>query len=301
MTASAPLPGSDGPWLRPSGADSEPRWGFADGLQVGLAPLPGPRGLLRIYAPYLGHPHGRVINFVAIEPTPVGADRRGYSELEYSGLDDAPGKRFWVDDPRGRVSERDGVSRLEHTVHVERFDNGAAVDVAIRFQSDRPHEVMLAATTRADSAPLESCVLSATMGNYARLRVLALRDRTVSPAELWPGFDRTDFTEHAAFALHELVHRGGEVVVAAETDETHPQTATYAPGTSSGWCWTGRRARQSWRVRDPHPELRAQANARWAYWASTSPIPGGPSFENLELVEPYRPGRELTFAVDPVD
>lgn len=305
MTSDAvPLtpPAVDGPWLRPvPGGAGEPRWGHVDGLQLGLAPLPGPRGLLRVYAPYLGHPHGRMITFIAVEPIPAGSDRRGYSELERSSLDDAPGKRFRLEDPEGTVREIDGVAHLEHRVHTERFDNGAEVDVVTRFRADRPHEVVLAATAREGSVPLRACILSATMGNYARLRTLELRDRTVSPAELWPGFTGTDFTDHAAFGVAELPVRDGEVVVAATTDEAEPDRAAYAPGTSIGWHWTGRRARQAWRAADPHPELRAQANARAAYWASSSPIPGGAAFENIEVVEPYRPGRELAYAVDPLD
>ena len=89
-------PLQQGPWIHPSpDFPAEPRWGFADGIQLGIAPLGGPRGLLRIYAPYLDHPRDRLINFIAIEPIPAGADRRGYSELEPSRLDPERGKRFW--------------------------------------------------------------------------------------------------------------------------------------------------------------------------------------------------------------
>ena len=132
-TTAPALPVVEGGWLRPApGAGAEPRWGHPDGLQVGLHPLPGPRGLLRIFAPYLGHPRERLLNFIAIEPIPAGATERGYSELEHSVLDDADGKRFWsVDaldadagtprDPlspaRGVVETVDGVGTL--TVHVD--------------------------------------------------------------------------------------------------------------------------------------------------------------------------------------
>lgn len=33
---------------------------------------------------------------------------------------------------------------------------------------------------------------------------------------------------------------------------------------------------------------------------STAVIPGGTAYENVELVEPFRDGREFVFAVDPV-
>src|SRR5690242_1556580 len=89
---------TDRPWVRP--APGDPRWGHAEGLQIGLAPLPGPRGLIRVYTPYLGHPHGRMVNYVAVEPIPAGTSERGFSELETSALDGEPGKRFWgADDP----------------------------------------------------------------------------------------------------------------------------------------------------------------------------------------------------------
>jgi hypothetical protein len=34
------------------------------------------------------------------------------------------------------------------------------------------------------------------------------------------------------------------------------------------------------------------------YWNSKSPIPGGVSFENFELVSPFRQGEEFVFSVE---
>src|SRR6266852_1932948 len=68
-------------WIRPAQrADAEPVWGIKDGLAIGLYPTSGPRGLIRIYAPYLGQRRGRVVNFIYIEPVVKGV--RGQSELE---------------------------------------------------------------------------------------------------------------------------------------------------------------------------------------------------------------------------
>jgi hypothetical protein len=56
-------------WLRPvvgSGA-REPRWGHPAGLQIGLHPLGGPRGLIRVFAPYLDHPRDRLVD-LRVEP-----------------------------------------------------------------------------------------------------------------------------------------------------------------------------------------------------------------------------------------
>lgn len=310
------IPDVDGRWLRPSPhAPAEPRWGHPAGLQVGLHPLGGPRGLLRIYAPYLDHPRDRLVNFVAVEPIPAGTTQRGFSELEPSSLDDAPGKRFWstdgLDDPQPRPADRpargvvetvDGVEYLRFFVQVERFDNGASVVVRVSFRADEPHEVGLAAYRRPDSAALDYCVLTATMGNFARLRQLHLAQRIVTPAQLWPDFSGSDFASHARFALSELARDDdGAAVVSATPDEADPWHATYAPDTHEHWKYVGKRARQTWRAHAPDPRLEMLVNGRFAYWASTSPIPGGTSYENFELLEPFTQGREFVLRIDPLE
>lgn len=305
----------DGRWLRPAAKRrSEPRWGHPAGLQVGLHPIPGPRGLLRIFAPYLGHSRDRLINFIAVEPIGTGKGGRGLSELEHSTLDDAPGKRFWsTDDPddptpqapdlpaRGLVRQRGEVEELTVIIGVEPFENGAHVAVRITFRSDRPHEVSLGALRRSESAELDHCILTATMGNFARLRRLHLADRVVHPSDLWPEFTGDDFTDHAGFCLEQLPRSGHEVRVSATPDEQHPHSADYADDTNDHWKYVGRRAVQTWRAADPHPGLRAQVNGRHAYWATSSPIPGGTAYENFELVEPFHHDRELTFVVERLD
>lgn len=297
----------DARWLRPSGdADAEPRWGHADGIQIGIPPLPGPRGLLRVFTPYLDHPRERLVNFIAVEPIPEGSTERGYSELEPSTLDPGlRGKRFWsTDDPdsaapaRGTIETADGVETLTVWIGVERFDNGADVRVRVRFFADRPHEVELAGFMNDASVPLANLVLSATMGNWSRLRRLHLAGRVVSPAELWPDFGGTGFTPHARFPLRDLSRDGAAAVVSATGDEVDPWSVEHSPDTAPHWRFLGRRAVQTWRVDDPHPDLVASVNARWAYWASSSPIPGGPAFENVEIVEPFRQGAVARFSVE---
>jgi len=307
----------EGRWLRPADAAlAEPRWGHADGIHIGLHPLPGPRGLLRIYTPYLDHPRERLVNFIAVEPVPSGTDVRGFSELEPSTLDPgANGKRFWSADSldaaaavgealspaRGVVDEVDGIERLTVWIGVERLENGAHVAVRVRFRADRPHEVEVAGFTHDDSVPLQHLVLTATMGNWARLRHLHLADRVVHPRDLWPGFDRTDFTEHGRFPLSELRRDGDAAIVTAVGDEDDPVAVTYSDDTNPHWHFEGRRAVQGWRVDDPHPDLEVRVNGRWAYWASVSPIPGGVAYENFEIVEPFRQGAAFRFSVEPLD
>ena len=240
---------------------------------------------------------------------------RGFSELESSALDGVRGKRFWSTDEfdateqatatmpapaAGVVGAVSGVERLTFYVHSEPFDNGAIVSVRVRFRADRPHEVALAAFARTGSAPLAMCVLTATMGNFARLRCLHLRDRIVTPAQLWPGFGGDHFAEHARFGLDELTRTAdGGVEVIATPDEPRPHEADYAEGTAEHWKYFGSLAAQGWRVERPDPALEVLVNARAAYWASSHPIPGGASFENFEVVQPFADGQEATFWIEP--
>jgi hypothetical protein len=306
----------EGNWLRPAAAkDAVPRWGHAAGLQVGVAPLPGPRGLLRIYAPYLDHPEHVMINFIAIEPIPQGETERGLSELEFSKLDNVRGKRFWTADDladltpqqpthpaRGVIETVDGVECLRVYILAESFENGAHVAVRLTFRADRPHEVALATYAHEDSAPLDHCILTATMGNYARLRELHLADRVVTPGELWPDYDGNEFTPHARFPLADLQRTAdGAAFVVATTDEPNPQQAEYAFLTRRHWRYQGKPALQRWQVADPDPKLEALVNGRRVYWGSLSPIPGGVSYENFELVAPFKQGGEFTFSVEPIE
>ena len=306
-------PEVSGTWLRPvSESPAEPRWGFPDGIQVGLHPLGGPRGLLRVYAPYLGHPRDRLVNFIAIEPIPAGGEERGFSELEHSELDAAAGKRFWSSDAledaaprdprhptRGVVEVVDGVEHLTVFVHAERFANGAEVSVRLRFRADRPREFELAAFRRAGSVELRTCVLTATMGNFARLRRLHLADAVVTPAQLWPGFEGAHFTEHGRAPLARVRRAGEAALVYATPDEPDPHAAAYADDTASHWRYFGSRAVQGWRVDEPSEALEVLVNGRWAYWMSTSGIPGGVAYENFEVLEPFREGQRLTFWIEP--
>ncbi|MBW9094855.1 hypothetical protein JNB62_14275 [Microbacterium jejuense] len=306
----------DGRWLRPAPVDGprEPRWGHPDGLQLGLPPIGGPRGLLRLYTPYLGQPRDRLLNFIAVEPIPAGSTERGYSELERSRLDDVPGLRLWSsDDPdggglrdprepsRGVVAVVDGVETLSVDIVVEPFENGADVWVRAMFRADRPHEISVAAYRRESSVELKACVLSATMGNWARLRTLRLADGEVRAADLWPEYTGVHFAEHARFGIDRLRRdETGAVSVSAVPDEAEPHLAAHAPGTAAHWSYVGVPAVQTWRVEDPDPALVAQVNGRYTYWMSQAPIPGGIAFENFELVEPFRQGRAFAFSAEPL-
>jgi hypothetical protein len=217
-----------------------------------------------------------MINFIAIEPIARGADERGLSELEHSKLDDVRGKRFWSADDlmdptprqptqpaRGVIETVDGVEHLRVFVLAEPFENGAHVAVRLTFRADRPYDVGLATYAHPDSAELNHCIVTATMGNYARLRQLHLADRVVTPSELWPEYQGNDFTPHARFPLADLQRTlEGDAFAIATPSETHPQQAEYAWGTRQHWRYQGQVARQRWQVADPDPKLEALVNGR---------------------------------------
>jgi hypothetical protein len=302
-------------WLQPAqGEPARPIWGHVNGIQVGLHPMPGPRGLLRIYAPYLGHKEGKMINYIALEPIPVGTNRRGFSELEMSGLDGVRGKRFWSADDslalepletdfpsRGIVQTINGRETLTVYIFSEPFDNGAKIYLRLRFYEDRPHEIELSTYLQEGSAALDHFILTATMGNFARLRTLYLQGNTKSSLDLWPDFKENNFTPHDKTPASEMLKgRNGEVYFVAAPDEDNPQQADYSPQTNDHWKYYGKTATQYWYHESPTSDLMGLVNGRFTYWASESPIPGGVSFENFELKKPFENGDEYVFGVSPL-
>jgi len=310
---SLPAPVVEGVWLRPAAEKPAlPVWGHANGMRGGLAPLPGPRGLLRVYTPYVGQPEWRLINFIAIEPIVAGQTRRGYSELEPSSLAEGRGKVMWsVNRPdewtprdpthpaRGLIGTEGGVETLTIHVGLEKFRSGAAVYLRLTFRADRPHEVQIATYTQPESKPLAACVVTATMGNYARLRRLYLANRTVHARDLYDGatFNEMGFAGHKRFDLDELPRTAdGAAIFIATSDERDPAAADHT-SVGPGWRYVGRPATQYWRCDKPSRDLVGQVNARRTYWASSTPIPGGVSFENVELLTPFQEGQNWTFGV----
>lgn len=64
-----------------------------------------------------------------------------------------------------------------------------------------------------------------------------------------------------------------------------------------GWAFDGKVATQYWRryAGKAAGDLKVRVNGRTKYWATQADIPGGVSFENFEMVEPFRKGGELWF------
>ena len=298
-------------WIRASTDTGGPSWGSRGGLVWGLPagkrPAGGPRGLLRLRYPTL--PKGRcdLINFIAVEPVVKGA--RGFSELETSGLDDVPGLRLWAEDPgadkaaeapQGRLTrEANGVESLTVRVRVEKFRNGAHVTLTATQRSDAPDELELAIRAEPDSAALDYCILTATMGNKARARLLWLKGETASSLKLYPEYKEAGFAPHRIFGLDCLARMpDGGVLAAITTDEADPAAVVPTP---AHWRYAGFPVTQYWKKPAGawRADLHAAVNGRYTYWMSRRPIPGGIAFENFELRERFYDGQRFVFGITP--
>lgn len=306
-------------WVRGGSDGRQARWGLAGGLQFALPPAtPGPRGLIRILYPTLTRakpsespPAGSaardidaagydLINFIAIEP--IVGKVRCFSELERSELDRTAGKRLWVEpgELRGEVTKTDdGTECLHVVIHVERFINGAHVRLLAEQRADRPDELSLTIEAEPDSAAIAKCILTATMGNRARTRQLWLKDETISSLKLYPDYRGRNFAPSTSYPLKRLtVTKAGDVVVAITTDEAQPADVYPFPGTKR-WYYGGVPVTQYWRKPKGtwRPDLEAVVNARFTYWMSRQPIPGGIAFENFELRARFHPHQQFIFGV----
>ena len=308
-------PVEDGIWIRPNPeGPAIPTIGFKDGIRIGLWPVRGPRGLIRILTPYVFPEGGRdLINFIAVEP--VVGDWRSLSELEHSSLDDMSGKRMWFTDElekspkprlpwnpsRGKLGKLKGLGKEIQTltifVNVEKLDNKARPIIKVTFRSDRPNEVGMKTFAADGSAPMKQCILTATMGNFARTRLLWLKDEVIESTKVWPDFSGTDFIGPADFPRSRIrCDKDGSLIAAITPNEKDPASAQMPPG---GWYYGGKVATQYWRK---YPgtarfDLKVRVNGRAAYWGNHVPIPGGVAYENFEFIQSFTPGEESWFGV----
>lgn len=306
-------------WVRPTGPGDPLTWGRRDGVVFGLnspGGMRGPRGLIRIGIYANGNTEPQLLNFVAVEPVTKGAgprpDRMAFSELERSRLDPGQqGKRMWVHrdsgapqpDIAGRLEKLqlggEAIERLSVRIDVERFTaNGAHVYVIASIDSNHPEEVRLTPYAESDSKPLQELTLTATMGNFERLRLLWLKGGVVDSRKLFAGYDGTDFVEKENYPLPEMLRNSdGDAIVFCTPSEASPRDT---PGSETAhWVYPLPRYTQYWRVpaHDVQQDLRVRVNARRVYWQSKVPVFGGIAFENFEVRQRYVPGQDFIFGL----
>ena len=301
-------------WVRAGMNTNAAVWGIRGGLQFALHPNGfsggdgGPRGLIRLGYPTLSNAQYDLINFIAVEPIVRG--KKGFSELEKSAFDGRPGKMFWTgpsaEPPKSTAFDSGSLRKLENGVEelvvdltVERFENGTQVRLQLSQRSDAPDELRLTVHAVNGSALIESCILTATMGNKARARLLFLNDGPVSSLQLYPDYKDIHFADHRIFGVDRMSRMpNGDAAVWIENDEENP-SAVQPFGRPHFWNYRGRKVIQYWRkpAAEANPSLQCVVNARYTYWGSQQKIPGGISFENFELREPFRSGQTYIFGI----
>ncbi len=314
------LAAADGQWIRPDASGNSLTWGRTDGLVFGLPSengMPGPRGLIRVGIYLQEEARPQLVNYIAIEPVVSGPgsrfDRMAFSELEPSQLDAGQrGKRLTVRKTSAAKQPYEGeltqftlprsgtIERLCVPIDVERFSaNGAHVFVKACMFSDHPDEVRFSVESYPDSPPIEELTLTATMGNFEKLRVLWLKERQVKSLELFAGYGGDNFVEHENYPLEEMLRlEGGEAIVLATSDEASP-SEVFSATAARHWHYPLPRLTQYWKVNtaDLEPDLRVRVNGRRVYWASHDPIPGGAAFENFEVRQRYKAGQAFVFGL----
>lgn len=321
-------------WIRPENEKSQPIWGIHNGIVVGLWPASiegtvpgsdgGPRGLLRIGYENKGVVY--LINFIAVEPQVNG--EMEFSEVRPSLIDGKWGKFFWASDSdssgsftpytntKGVITHPDAlnpdVEQLSVYIHMERFLDGAYPYLKLTIRSDKPGELGIQIFNHNKSAVMERCALTATMGNYSRLRLLYLKNQVVDSRKLFAGYNDIEFDEKEPYGYDQMLkNKKGELMVIAESNETFSELASWPqqPAYLARWSWRYRpfyKLSQYWRVDSAGYDnsLKVRVNGRAKYWTGASTnkndyinIPGGPAFENFELRENYYSGQKFYFGL----
>ncbi|MGV8879769.1 MAG: hypothetical protein ACOH2A_12135 [Sphingobacteriaceae bacterium] len=332
-TAQVSSPQND--WIRPENAKAAAVWGIRGGIVFSLWPYGiespgdqqggGPRGLIRVGYESGGHVY--LINYIAIEP--VVDNKIEFSEISPSKVDDQWGKLLWAGKTAGDAggfypaaitrgmiihpnSEMPNVEELIVFIYMEQFLNGAHPYLKITIKSDLPEEIGLEIFNQKGSAVMQRCALTATMGNYSRLRLLYLKNKVVDARDLYKGFDGIGFVEKQGYPSSELMKdKNNNFLIIAASDETlsdvksWPEEAGYS--SISGWRYRPPfKLTQYWRKESAQydPSLQVRVNGRAKYWSGGSEdknrylnIPGGPAFENFELRENYYAGQKFYFGI----
>lgn len=321
-------------WIRPGNVKEAPSWGIKNGITISLWPASaekinaagdgGPRGLLRIGYNYMGTNY--LINFIAIEPVVNG--NMEFSEVSPSLVDGKWGKFMWAADSinnnyfsgyantRGTISHPDSlhaeIEELSFYIFIEKFINGAHPYLKISIRGDDPNELCFQIFNEDNSAVMERCALTATMGNYSRLRLLYLKNQIINSKNLFKGYNDIDFIEKQPYTYKEMLQtKKGDYIVFAESDEDLSQLSAWlrqpAYLKNSGWRYRPfYKLTQYWRkaVNDADSTLLLRVNGRKKYWAKESTdakdyinIPGGAAFENFELRDKYHSGEKFYFGL----
>ncbi|GAA4096392.1 hypothetical protein [Mucilaginibacter panaciglaebae] len=320
-------------WIRPETSSDKPMWGIHNGIVFCLWPNAvetghkgsgGPRGLIQVGYEYNGKIY--LINYIAIEPIVDG--KIEFSEISPSATDGKWGKLMWASDTKtndaynpvsishGVISHPDSkhpqTEQLTLFVFMEQYLDKAAPYLKISIRSDRPEEICFEINNKANSAHMDRCALTATMGNYSRLRLLHLNNKVIDSRKLYSDYAGIDFIEKEAYPVTQMLKlKDGSPIALATQNESLAQLNTWptdsAYSAKKGWRYRPDfKLTQYWRKDGASydPSLQIRVNGRANYWAGASPdprqyvnLPGGPAFENFELREKYYPGQKFIYGL----
>jgi hypothetical protein len=320
-------------WIRPEAGAGNKTWGIHNGIVFSIWPngvetgdkgTGGPRGLIRVGYEYQGKTY--LINFIAIEPVVDG--KIEFSEISPSAIDGKWGKLFWASDSetdnaynpvkesRGIISHPDPnkpeTEQLTLFVFTEQLLDKANPYLKLSIRSDRPEEIGIEIFNKPNSAEMDRCALTATMGNYSRLRLLHLNNEVIDSRKLYSEYHGIDFIEKETYPISTFPKlKDGSPVAIATSNETFAELSSWpidsAYNAKKGWRYRPNfKLTQYWRKDatgyDPSTVLRV--NGRTKYWAVASKdpkqyvdLPGGPAFENFELREKYYPGQKFYYGL----
>ncbi len=301
---------SDFVWPGHGIASDMPIWGMRDGLRISIEKTKGPKGLIRIYTTFLNFKSDRTVNFISIEPSVVGEEGRGQSELEMSRFrPNEQGLSFFASNSKNKfktdhkpvsgVLGNDG-NTLRVYIHTEKFKNGAAPVVEVIFNRHYPKTLELRTYAGPQSAKMAYCTLSATMGNFALLRRLHLKPGVAWAERMWKdeepkGMGFYTWRSWPADKCMQLAD--GRPIVYASSNFSETKGIPYHPKLrKQHWFYTGDLCGQFW-CGEADADITAWVNARSTYWKSKLPIPGGASFENFEMRAPFKPGQRFWFGI----
>lgn len=334
-SAKAQVSSLENGWIRPENAKAAAVWGIRGGIVFSLWPYEiespgdqqggGPRGLIRVGYESGGRVY--LINYIAIEPVVDG--KMEFSEISPSKVDDLWGKLLWAGGTAGDAGgfypaaitrgiitnpnpETPDVEELTIYIYMEKFLNGAHPYLKMTIKSNLPEEIGLEIFNQKNSAVMQRCALTATMGNYSRLRLLYLKNKVVDARDLYKGFDGIGFVEKQGYPLSELMKdKNNDFLIVAASDESLPELKSWPDeagyNSISGWRYRSPfKLTQYWRKESSRydPSLQVRVNGRAKYWSGGSQdknrylnIPGGPAFENFELRENYYAGQKFYFGI----
>lgn len=325
---------SEHDWIRPESDKDAALWGIRNGIVFSLWPYGiettnglyggGPRGLIRLGIERGGKMY--LLNFLAIEPIVNG--KIEFSEISPSQIDGKWGKLMWASgeekassfyptaNTSGVISHPDSlhpeIEELSLYVFLEKFISGAHPYLKLSIRSDRPQEIGVQVFDRPGSEQMDYCNITATMGNYARLRQLHLKDEIIDARILYKGYNGIDFIEKEAYDSSKLQQsERGDYFAFATTNESLEELERWPTDSLAT-------VKKSWRYRAPvkltqywrkerlmeTTQLRTRVNGRAKYWSGGNrdvnnylAIPGGAAFENFELQERYLSGQKSFFGI----